>query len=169
MPPPLRDAIIARALELVEKGYSRRVAADVAGCTDRAVRNYLRRQGQPAGLWGGGRAPRPRYAGKWPCPYCESPVPQRGAVCRSRACRQRAWADMAPAERTAEVDRRRRTRPAERAQHQSHVPTGQRVDVHILLAHEQAEQLREQAALRNQSVSSLVAEALAEAGLIEQA
>jgi hypothetical protein len=43
---------------------------------------------------------------------------------------------------------------------------GRRIDVHILLSAEETEQLREQAAMRQQSISSLVAEALREVGLI---
>ena len=165
----LPAATVERGLELVAKGYGFAVAAEVVGCSDRVLRTYLRRRGQDAATLRA--AAGPRHLRRYPCRYCDAPVPDRDGVCRAPACRERVWATLPPEERQARVDRRRRTRRVrgEEPDHYArHVADGRRVDVHILLAPAAAEQLREQAALRGQSISSLVAEALAEVGLIDE-
>ena len=168
MPRRLPDATLTRAVELVGKGYSQRVAAIVTSCTDRALPAYLRRQGTPPGPWGPHAGRWPPYAGRWPCRFCDAPVPERGAVCPAPACRARLWDELTPEERHARMARQGRPDvPPPAARYQAHAAEGRRVDVHLLLTPAQAAQLREQAAMRRVSMSALVAEALGEAGLID--
>jgi len=156
---PARGGVRERALALIRQGYATETAASVVGCTGRALRNHLRQSGVTARtLRGPGVAV---LVGRFPCRYCGQPARSLGGVCEAALCRCRAWKELPEEERTARVDERRRG-----DKYAPHVGQGRRVAVHILLSPEEAEQLREQAASRGQSISSLVAETLAEAGLI---
>ncbi len=159
MPEPLPPALVERAFALIRRGYATEIAAATVGFTGRALRDHLRHQGLTARTLRGPGVP--VLIGRWPCRYCGEPAPEPGGVCASVTCRRWAWEELPEAERRAQVELRRRG-----DRYSQHVEQGRRVDVHILLDADDAERLREQAALRGQSISSLVAEALADAGLL---
>jgi len=150
--------LVQRAFTLIRQGYATETAAATVGCTGKALRNHLFSLGLTARALRGPGVP--VLIGKHPCRYCGLPAAKPGDVCASALCRRRAWEELPEEERQARVDERRR---GDRYAH----ATGdrRRVDVHILLSRQEAEQLRAQAAMRGQSISSLVAEALADAGL----
>jgi hypothetical protein len=157
---PLPAELVERAFTLMRQGYATETAASVVGCTGKAVRNHLRRRGLTARTLRGPGVP--ILTRRFPCRYCCQPAREPGGVCEAALCRRRAWEELPEAERVARVDERRKG-----DRYATHVAKGRRVDVHILLSPEEAEQLREQAAIRGQSISSLVAEALAVTGLID--
>jgi len=155
----LPEELVQRAFALMRQGYSTEIAAGVVGCTGRALRNPLRRRGLPPRMLRG--ADVQIRTGRFPCRYCGQPTKQPNGVCEAAVCRRQAWDELPEAERQERVAERRRG-----DRYSSHIEQGRRADVHILLAPTEAEQLREQAAIRGQSISSLVVEALTDAGLI---
>jgi len=159
-------AAIDRAVALMRRGYSVEVAASTVGLTSRTIRNQLRARGlttkalRPADV--------PILLHRYPCRYCDASALHPNGVCSAAVCRTREWESLSAEERQARIARTRRPSARERT-YAGHVAEGTRVDVHVLLPTEAAEQLREQAAIRQQSISSLVAGALAEVGLIREA
>jgi len=159
-------AAVDRAVALIHRGYSVEVAASTVGLTSRTIRNQLRARGlttkalRPADV--------PILLHRYPCRYCDASALHPNGVCSAAVCRTREWESLSAEERQARIARTRRPSARERT-YASHVAEGARVDVHILLSAKSADELREQAAIRQQSLSSLVAGALAEVGLIGEA
>lgn len=159
-------AAIERAIALLRRGYSAEVAASTVGLTSRTIRNQLHARG----LTTKGLRPTdvPLILHRYPCRYCDAPTLHPNGVCSAAVCRTREWESLSAEERQTRITRTRHRSARERTYAQ-HVAEGTRVDVHILLSAEAAAELREQAAIRQQSLSSLVANALAEVGLIRDA
>jgi len=159
-------AAIDRAITLIRRGYSVEVAAATVALTSRTIRNQLHARGMTTrGLR---PADAPLILHRYPCRYCDAPALHPNGVCNAAVCRTREWESLSDDERQARIARTRRPSARERT-YAGHVAEGARVDVHILLSAEAADELREQAAIRQQSISSLVASALAETGLIREA
>ncbi len=159
-----RPEQVERAIALIQRGYSVEIAGAAVGLTGKTVRNHLRRRGLSLGTLRPGGAP--LLYNRYPCRYCDGPAREPGGVCTSALCRKREWASLSDEERAARVNQRRRAEPDRSARQ---VGQGRRVDVHILLTPDAAEQLRDQASMRRQSMSSLIAETLADAGIISEA